>query len=686
MKFLKYLSVGVLAAALVACGGGGGSAGTPFSGTTTPGSGTTTPGTVTPVITPPTVTVPTLTLAILNGSGAAVGGISLSGGFSARATVKDAAGLPVASKLVTFKLSASSIALLSPDTALTNSQGIAEVAIAPASVSSTGAATLSANADVSGTAVAGQVDFSIQSSSLTLSAMSVGSSNLQSGGNVPVQVTALIAGAAATGVPVNVSFSASCGRINSQATSAGGVSVTTNGNGVAAAVYDAVAADGSLCSGSVTLTASSTGATAQSTTINVAAPSASAVVFLSAAPAQIFLAGSGAADQAIVKFKVLSSVGTPLVGVSVNFSILTNPGGVGLNSAGFTGPVTFTSDSNGEASVSIFSGTIPGPVKVRAELAATPSVFAVSQNLTVASGPPSQRFMSLSVETFNIEGWEIDGTSTQLTVRVADRQGNAVDDGTVINFTAEGGQVARSCATARIAGISQCSVNFVAQNPRPAGGRASVLAYTEGTKDYVDVNGNNKFDAADTLINIGDAYRDDNENGSYNSIAGEFLIPRGVANGTPACGDSGGPFPSRLNTCDSSLQTTVRQQAVVLFSSSTLVPLNALNATTRALTSLVISTQNISFLLRSASNRLLPLPAGTTISATATDSVTTDGATCAVDQVFGSPVVNVKPGTDPAADIATSGAVTLKDCRAGDSVTIKVKVPSGLETAFFIAL
>jgi hypothetical protein len=671
MKFLKYLSAGVLALALVACGGGGGSAGT-VPGATTPGSGTTTPGTVTPVVTPPTVAVPTLTLAILNGSGTAVGGISLSGGFSARAAVKDAAGLPVASKLVTFKLSGSSIAVLSPDTALTNSQGIAEVAIAPASVSSIGAATLSANADVSGTAVAGQVDFSIQSSSLTLSAMSVGSANLPSGGNMPVQVTALIAGTPATGVPVNVSFSASCGRINSQATASGGVSVTTNGNGVAAAVYDAVAADGSLCSGPVTLTASSTGATTQSTTVNVAAPSASAVVFLSAAPAQIFLAGSGAADQAIVKFKVLSSGGTKLVGVSVNFSIVTNPGGVGLNSAGFAGPVAVTSDSSGEASVSVFSGTIPGPVKVRAELAATPTVFAVSQNLTVASGPPSQRFMSLSVETFNIEGWGVDGTSTQLTARVADRQGNAVDDGTVINFTAEGGQVARSCATARIAGISQCSVSFVAQNPRPAGGRASVLAYTEGTKDYIDVNGNNKFDAGDTLLNIGDAYRDDDEHGTYDPSTGEFLIPRG---GSSACPGSGAPFPSRVDTCDASLQTTVRQQAVILFSSSNPI----LELTTR-------TTAGVSFKLRSTTNTLLPLPAGTTIAATATDSVTTDGATCAVDQVFGSPIANVNPGTNPAADIATSGVVTLKDCRAGDSVTIKVKVPSGLETAFFIAL
>lgn len=666
MKFLKYLLVLILAMALAACGGGGGSAGT------TPGTGSTTTPTNP---TSPTIATPTLTLAILNANGVSVSGISLGGGFVARATVKDAAGVPVASKLVTFTLNGASIALLTPGTALTNTQGIAEVAIAPASVSSVGAATVSASADFSGSAVIGQADFSVQSSSLALSTVTVGSANLSSGGNTSVQVTALIGGTPATGVPVNVSFTVSCGRINSQTTSAGGVSVTTNGSGVAAAVYDAVASDGSLCTGPVTLTVSSAGAAAQSTTVNVAAPTANAVVFVSATPAQIFVAGSGAVDQAIVKFKVLSSAGSGLGSVPVKFSIVTNPGGVGLNAAGSTTFVTDTTLANGEVTVSVFSGTIPGPVKVRAELVSNSSVFSESQNLTVASGPPSQRFMSLSVETFNIEGWDRDGTSTQLTVRLADRQGNAVDDGTVVNFTAEGGQVARSCATARIAGISQCSVTFVSQNPRPAGGRASVLAYTEGTKDYIDVNGNNKFDAGDNLINIGDAYRDDNENGTYDSAVGEFLIPRFVTGGSPVCANSGAPFPSRSNTCDSNLSTTVRQQTVILFSSSNVV-----------LVPTAVTTGSVSFKLRSEINTLLPVPAGTAFSAQATDSDTTDGFACSVDQAFGTPVVNVQPGTNPTADIATSGTVTLKNCRPGDSVAIKVKVPSGLETVFFIPL
>ena len=652
MRFYKYVAGFGLALALVACGGGGGNPGTPLTGT---GTGT---GTGTNTSAPTTIVA-----SVTDASGAIVSGISLATGFSARATVKDSNGAPVAGKTVTFEISGSSIAVLTPTTQLTNAAGIAEVAIAPASVSSIGAATLKASADVGGV-VSGTTDFAVQSSSLALSAITVTSASLTSGGNTPVQVTALIGGAPAVAVPVLVSYTASCGRINGQDTTSGGVSVPTS-DGIAKAVYDAVAADGSLCSGSVTLTASSAGATSQSKTLAVAAPTANAVVFVSATPAQIFVAGSGALEQALVKFKVLSSSGVALGSVPIKFSIVTNPGGVGLGVTGSTVAVNATTLANGEASVSVFSGTIPGPIKVRAELVSDASVFSESQNLTVASGPPSQRFMSFSAETFNIEGWDVDGTSTQLTVRVADRQGNAVADGTVINFTAEGGQVASSCATAQINGISQCSVTFISQNPRPVGGRASVLAYTAGTKDYVDVNGNNRYDAGvDTLIKIGDAYRDDNENGAYDT--GEFVIPR---LGTETCAGSGGPFPSRANTCDSVLATTVREQAVIMFSSS--VPVFELTSAT---------TGGVRFKLRSSTNTLLPVPAGTTISAKAS------GLTCAVDQTYGSPVVNVQPGTNPSADLATSGVVTLKTCSTGDSVAITITVPSKLATTFFVPL
>ncbi len=658
MRHFKILITFILAAMLAACGGGGGD----------PGSN--------PNIPPPTTIppqVPTAIVQIFSATGTSVNSVSVGSAYTARATIRDGAGAPVNGVLVTFSLSGASIAVLTPATALTDANGIAQVAVAPASISSIGAATLAANATVSGQAASASLDFAVQASSLTLSPVTAGSANLPSGGNTQVQVTALIGGAPSTSVPVNVNFTVSCGRINGATTAGGGVSVTTNGSGVAAAVYDAVSSTGELCSGDVTIIASSAGISSQSTSVKVAAPSANAIVFVSAVPNQIFVAGTGAVDQSIVKFRVLSSVGTPMPNVPVRFTIAVNPGGVGLGSSGSSGAQNGTTNSNGEASIPVFSGSIPGPVKVRAELQTSPSVFAESQNLTVASGPPSQKFMSLSAETFNIEGWNLDGVSTQLTVRIADRQGNSVADGTVVNFTAEGGQVARSCATALVRGISQCSVTFQSQNPRPAGGRASVLAYLEGTKDYVDVNGDNRYNAGDTLINMGDAYRDDNESGAYEAAGGEFLVPRF---GTQSCPSTGAPFPSRGNTCDSLLATTVRQQTVILFTSTN--PLLFL---------LSASPSGLSFTLSSLDNPLLPLPAGTSVTAEALDVNSDDGKTCAIaGSVLGSPIPNVTPGSNPAANLSTSHEVALKDCLPGDVVKISVTVPSGLNTTFPITV
>jgi hypothetical protein len=673
-KVFVSLAISIL---LAACGGGGGSSGTSTNAVsasnplTTSISGT---GSATAVV---PAGSPLLTVSVVNQSGAVVNSVSVGGGFIARATLLDTAGAAVAAKLVTFSLNGATIAVVSPTTALTNALGVAEVVVAPASISSVGAASLAATADVANAAVTGKVDFSVAATSLTLSTIGVGSINLSSGGNTSLQTTALVGGKPSTGVPVNVTYSSSCGRINGSV-SAGGVSVTTDGSGVASAVYTAVAPDGSLCSGPVTISASSAGAAPQSTSVNVAAATANAVTFISAAPAQIFVAGSGAVDQSIVRFRVLSSAGTAMSNVAVQFAITTNPGGVGLNTTGSVTPVLATTDASGEASVSVFSGTIPGPVKVRAALVSDPTVFSESQNLTVASGPPSQRFMSVSVQTFNIEGWILDGSSTQITVRLADRQGNAVADGTVVNFTAEGGQVASNCATARVNGISQCSVNFISQNPKPAGpvggGRVSVLAYTEGTKDYIDVNGNNRYDPGiDTLVAIGDAYRDDNENGIYNTATGEFLIPRG---GSSICAGVGEPFPSRVDTCDLSLKTTVRQQVVILFSSSGPV-MELVGA---------VSTSGFAFLLRSKDNLLLPMPAGTIVSATANDTNSKDGLTCVLARGPASPIPNVDPTNNPLSDLATPHGVSLKDCVPGDSVDIDVTVPSGLKTSFNIKL
>lgn len=80
--------------------------------------------------------------------------------------------------------------------------------------------------------------------------------------------------------------------------------------------------------------------------------------------------------------------------------------------------------------------------------------------------------------------------AADLTARLTDRQANGVADATVVSVTAEGGQivlccVVLCCTSAPVLGISLFLVDVICQYPPPAGGWVSVLAYTDGIKDYV---------------------------------------------------------------------------------------------------------------------------------------------------------------------------------------------------------
>lgn len=661
MKLFNKLIVVVISAVLAACGGGGGSPGT-ISGGGSSSGGSTTP-----------VAKSSVGLVIVNQAGVSVQRISVGGLFFARAIVKDSLGNPIKGRLVTFGLGSNSIASLDPETDVTDESGVAEVAISPASLASKGAASLLASsADNNGELLQATYDFAISAANLTLSGILVGNNALSSGGNTAVQVAALIDGAQATGLPINVVYKASCGRINGSATD-DGVVVTTDGGGVASAVYSSITSTGDLCQGPITISATSAGAVSgQSTVVSVAAPVANAVTFISASPAQIFLKGTGAVDQAAVTFRVTAS-GAPLQNIPVVLSIETNPGGVLLGSS------TATTDDKGNVIATVFSGTRPGSVKVRAALVSNASIFAESQNLTVASGVPSQKFISLSLKTFNPEGADIDGVVVPVTVRVADRLGNAVDDGTVVNFTAEGGQIGRSCATARVDNISSCSVVFTTQNFRPDNLRVSILAFAEGAKDFLDIVEDNFYDpASDSLKPLGDAFRDDNENGVFD--IGEFVLPRG---GTESCaGNALDPrrYPSRAQTCDGKLSTTVREQAVIMLSSSSPTATFTVNYTG-------LIPARVDLEVGSEGNPLLPMPQGTTISATAVDNTEENGVGCTVSfGPTGSPIPNIRPGTNPLAKLSTSHSVGLSGCRSGDAVFIDIKAPSGLTTTIPVPL
>ena len=532
---------GLLLVALVGCGGGGGSAGTPSggAGSTTP-TGTTTVGT------------PTLSIALANSAGVATNSVSASGLVFAKVTLKDSAGKVVAGTKVTFSGDALLIKISPANEVLTDSSGVATAQISAASLNAKGAGTLIASALVAGIAATGNIDFQLSPANLTLSALDVGSSLgvLAAFGNRTVAVVANIDGVAAISTPVQITFAASCGSVSP-------TTAITDGSGKASTTY---AANSVNCAGTnVIITASAVGATPQFGTIAVAGTVATNVQFISTTPQLIYLKDSVGTTQAQVVFRAVDSAGNALQFKKLRLSLSNVSTGVSLNTVGNILPVDLTTDSAGQVTAAVFSGTVPTSLNVKATLLNDNNqptvVFSDSNLLTVASGRPTQSALSLSLGALSIQGFNTDGVRTTVTLAMADRQGNPVPPGTQVNFVAESGvllpavcfvpPVIPATATSPAIPVSSCTVNFSSSGTRPFNGRVSILAYTAGEEDFVDNNGNNIFDAGDSFTDLGRAFRDDNgqatsgANGVYDS--GEFQVPRlptlACVNGVGCAGD-----------------------------------------------------------------------------------------------------------------------------------------------------
>ncbi len=475
---------------------------------------------------------------------------------------------------------------------------------------------------------------------VTITSFTAGSANIASAGNTSLTVSVRVNNA----VPFpakTVALSVNCGAITPSN------NVTTNGNGDATATYSAISTDGALCQGNSVVTATTSGVTA-TTTIAVAAPTTGVLTYVNnLSSTQIYLKDSGALAQGVMTFYLTSS-GIAQGNQDIDFTLLANPGGVAIGTVTNT-TTSFSSktDANGYVTLPIFAGGVPGSPSVKATWRTNTNVTAISNSFAIGSGPVQQKSLSLSVTKHNIDGWNFDGDTTQITARVADANGNPVPEGTVVYFTSSGGQINRSCSTTTTIGLnstsfSGCSVTLSSQDYRPLNGRVAVLAYVEGIKNYSDVNGNGVYDTGtDILADQGDAYRDDNENGQYD--LGEFVIARG---GILPCPGVGGTSPARANACTGLLPTTVRGQVIILFSPTAKEPIYT------RITNTPFSSPDAApfkFYLNGngTAGNLLPLPINTSVAV----KVMSPTTGCTAADLYPAQVPNTAPTTDPSNNI-----------------------------------
>lgn len=681
MRILSLLTHFLIVALLAACGGGGGSPGI------VPGQATTSK-----------VNLPVLSLGLQDAAGASTTSISASANTLLKITLTDPSGRPLANQLIDVAGDATKVSFPDGNTALTNAAGVAMVKLARASLSASGAGLLTATYNFKAgtfvlfpdgstppavdTVVTASVGYQLLAANITLANLDVGTAPLAAYGTRQISVQTNINGVPATATPLQVSFTANCGRISP-------ATATTNSSAIATVSYTAADLTGATtstqgCGGrSVEITASIPGGAVLTRSLTVLSAPATNMTFVSVSPTRIFLANSGGPTQAIAQFKLVNAVGEGLPGQAVQLRLKTLDGDipkVTLGTLGNTAPVTLTTDASGVVSVAVFSGTVPTNVVINAALVSNPAVQTDSSILAIASGRAAQARASISLEKFALEGANIDGQLTNVTLSLADRQGNPVPDGTAVNFVTEGGvMIPPVCNTGGVRdavtgvfsspGDSRCTVQLRSQNPRPGNGRVSILAYVSGEEDFVDANFNNVYDCGEAFTDLGTAFRDDNENGVFDT--GEFSVPIGAS--SSQCGAGVQPTPQAGDRVWGAAD--VRKQAIAIFATSQAVISGTFQQP--VIVSVTEGTTTTSFAEFVGIDVVVAdlngnsVPTGSVITFTALDR-TSDKNSCTI---VGASSVTV-PNT--LAPLAVTPA--FKGCRNGDVINVTITTPGGTAT------
>lgn len=688
-RFHVWLLAAAAALALAGCGGGSSSeAGSPVVGGGGDGS-TTNEVTVSLSLSSTTVTAAspaTVTAKVVDSTGSAVSGA-----------------------VVTFSV-AGGLGDLSAASALTDSSGTAQVTLSPASSATSGADTVTASTTVSSSTASASAGFQLSSTSAGLTALTATSGSGDSSSH-PLSaygqtlLTLTLSGVSESS-PATVALTSSCVSLGKATISPTSSTATT---GTLTATYTDVGCGAVL--GSDTVTASLTGSSTQvQGQVYLTSPTANALTYVSASPTTIYLKGSGLTESSTVKFQLNDQAGNALPGKTVTMALTTYAGGLALD--GGNASVTKTTDANGQVSAIVNSGTVPTPVRVSATLAN--GVSTVSNELAVGVGLPSELNFSLAQATVNLDCASIDGVTNAYTVYAADRSGNPVPSGTALTFWAEGGQIATSVKTSLdSSGIASATAAFVCQEPRPADGRVTVVAYAIGEESFVDLNGNNTYDAGEPFQDLGDIVKDMLFDNSYDPTNDEYVSLQGLAGGSATCVTSfassypklatSANIPSRPSTCDGkwTARTYVRRavetvlstsEAGLVWGSSSGLDNGSCHAISKQAGSAAGSTAtyyevesgdvwyggaatgSMPLLVSDANAvRLNPMAAGTTLSVS-------DASTNLKVSVLGTPVAST--ATAPGAAVKyefTNGATS-------GTFTLTVKSPSGLTTAYVLGV
>lgn len=208
---------------------------------------------------------------------------------------------------------------------------------------------------------------------------------------------------------------------------------------------------------------------------------AASIILTGVTNSSINIAESGGIVHSAFNFQVQDSSGRALsseMAVDVHFRITSGPnGGESLT------PEVVRTNSNGQVTSNLFSGNAAGVVKVEAEITRS------DVNLTIRSKPiliaihggfPDINYFSIAANTYNFEGYDINGNRNPITVIVGDKFSNPVKPGTPVYFNTTGG-IIQGSGTTDDDGV--VTVDLISGDPRPADGYLVVSATTNDEDD-----------------------------------------------------------------------------------------------------------------------------------------------------------------------------------------------------------
>lgn len=294
------------------------------------------------------------------------------------------------------------------------------------------------------------------------------------------------------------------------------------------------------------------------------------LAFFDASSTNLSVTGLGAtvlATQSLLQFEVTSSSGDPVADTLVEFALSAAEAYASLD--------TYSARSNDDGIVSVVltAGTLPSVATVSATITTnTATVTVYSSEITITTGRPSGRGLSLSATPLNPGGFDFDGVLSVVAVSVSDHFGRPVPDGTTAYFLSEYGSVEASCQTVD----GRCEIQWTSQSPRlpafssftgtdgkpgfvrtldntlcvrsgyrpatypcpvslgqPIGGRNTLIAYLDGDESFVDANGNGLYDIGEEFEDVPEVFVDFNEDGEFGAVGT-------VGSCSPDCSIAGG--------------------------------------------------------------------------------------------------------------------------------------------------